>query len=394
MHVQVPLLGGSHLLSALGMPVEGMTRALRRFSGELDELADGFAAQTAGLTPQTLGRMLYSGQVPPPGGMPGPNMGRCSAGRSYSPPREIDFSASSEGVAPWGCARAGMCCAATEGFLRENPYARQNVEMALGGRILPGGFNDGRMFVQRFAPGYFPSGGQANTAANTAYGMINDFNQAAARVGVTGPGTAKGAMLGGLANVFGGMNGAPQQYGASQYGGGAGAMSAPVGRGSPGAMSGLGAMGGTRGGAMGGPMGGGTYMPGGRPVYAGPGSLGAMSGILSDPALTVEDKVTLFLMQIMKRMDNEIEQQMNYVNQLQNQGGRRGQAGGAGGGDPNAAAATAAGLEPGGSDSSIDVETIKLKRLIDKRSQMFDMLRQIVDKYNETAKGIIQSMGR
>ena len=33
-------------------------------------------------------------------------------------------------------------------------------------------------------------------------------------------------------------------------------------------------------------------------------------------------------------------------------------------------------------------------RMIDKRSQMFDMLRQIIDKYNQTAKGIIDSMGR
>ena len=44
--------------------------------------------------------------------------------------------------------------------------------------------------------------------------------------------------------------------------------------------------------------------------------------------------------------------------------------------------------------TSIDVETLKLKRLIDKRSQMFDMLRQIIDRYNETAKGIIDSIGR
>lgn len=43
---------------------------------------------------------------------------------------------------------------------------------------------------------------------------------------------------------------------------------------------------------------------------------------------------------------------------------------------------------------SIDIETMKLKRQIDKRSQMFDMLRQIIDKYNETAKGIIDSIGR
>ena len=43
---------------------------------------------------------------------------------------------------------------------------------------------------------------------------------------------------------------------------------------------------------------------------------------------------------------------------------------------------------------SIDVETMKLKRMIDKRSQMFDMLRQIIDKYNQTAKGVIDSIGR
>ena len=43
---------------------------------------------------------------------------------------------------------------------------------------------------------------------------------------------------------------------------------------------------------------------------------------------------------------------------------------------------------------SLDVETMKLKRLIDKRSQMFDMLRQIIDKYNRTAQDIIDSMGR
>jgi len=45
-------------------------------------------------------------------------------------------------------------------------------------------------------------------------------------------------------------------------------------------------------------------------------------------------------------------------------------------------------------DASIDGETMKLKRLIDKRSQRFDILRQIIDKYNETARGIIDSMHR
>jgi len=109
-----------------------------------------------------------------------------------------------------------------------------------------------------------------------------------------------------------------------------------------------------------------------------------VSGVLNDPSLTVEDKVTLMIMLIMKKMDQDIEKQAQEINKLQQQqqkqgGGGKGGKGGGGG---------------GGGDKSIDVETMKLKRLIDKRSQMFDMLRQIIDKYNQTAKGIIDSMGR
>src|SRR5262249_168686 len=48
----------------------------------------------------------------------------------------------------------------------------------------------------------------------------------------------------------------------------------------------------------------------------------------------------------------------------------------------------------GASSSNIDVETQKLKRMIDKRSLMFDILRPIIDKYNETQKGMIQSLPR
>lgn len=43
---------------------------------------------------------------------------------------------------------------------------------------------------------------------------------------------------------------------------------------------------------------------------------------------------------------------------------------------------------------SIDVETMKLERMIQKRSQLFNMLNQIMEKYDATAKGIIQSLGR
>ncbi len=44
--------------------------------------------------------------------------------------------------------------------------------------------------------------------------------------------------------------------------------------------------------------------------------------------------------------------------------------------------------------SSIDIETKKLERMIQKRSQLFEMLKGIMEKYDATAKGIIQSLGR
>ncbi|MEO1335803.1 MAG: hypothetical protein AAFV29_09160, partial [Myxococcota bacterium] len=48
----------------------------------------------------------------------------------------------------------------------------------------------------------------------------------------------------------------------------------------------------------------------------------------------------------------------------------------------------------GNSQSSIDVESQKLNRLVTKRQQMFDITRSIIDKYTETAKNQIQSLGR
>ena len=83
------------------------------------------------------------------------------------------------------------------------------------------------------------------------------------------------------------------------------------------------------------------------------------------PGLSAEDKATSTLLTQMKKLDDDILEQTSRIQALQN--------------------AQSAG-------QSIDVETMKLKRLIDKRSQMYDTLRQIIDKYNVTAKGIIDSM--
>ncbi len=132
----------------------------------------------------------------------------------------------------------------------------------------------------------------------------------------------------------------------------------------------------------------GAYRPGMLPTQQGMGTLNQMfpqpglGGLgqnygapnpalsaLSDPSLTVEDKVALTLMMVMNQMDKEIEGQTQKIQALQGQGGQAGQ-------------------------SSIDVESMKLNRLVTKRQQMFDTLRSIIDKYNETAKNTIQSMGR
>ena len=95
-------------------------------------------------------------------------------------------------------------------------------------------------------------------------------------------------------------------------------------------------------------------------------------------------------MLIMKKADDDIKRQTQYINSVQQQQARGpDQTGwdGSGGvlGNPMG----------GGNDSpSIDVETMKLSRMVEKRGQMFDTLRQIIDRYNQTAKSMIESIGR
>ena len=136
-----------------------------------------------------------------------------------------------------------------------------------------------------------------------------------------------------------------------------------------------------------GPVGGGTahYQNGGHD---------SIQAIWNDPSLTVEDKTVLMLMMIMKKMDKEIEKQSKYIEQIQSKSKKSGKGGKGGKGGLFGGGKGKGGGGGGKNSPSVDVETIKLKRLIDKRGQMFDMLRQIIDKYNETAKNVIQSIGR
>lgn len=100
------------------------------------------------------------------------------------------------------------------------------------------------------------------------------------------------------------------------------------------------------------------------------GDTSDVSRIFADPSLTVEDKIALVLSAIMKNMDKDIEAQAQHIANLQN------------------------GTNGGAKNPSIDVEVSKLERLTTKRAQLFDSLKNILQKYDQTAKGIIDSIGR
>lgn len=331
-----------------------------------------------------------------------------------------------------------------ERTIRRNPAARAQFEQAIGGRIVDfGDKKDGVFTVERFPQAAAPIPGHAhNPAANNVLSLFGGMESAvmaqAAQVAAMQGG---GNFMGGAGALLGG---------GALLGAGAGALSGLI----PGLMMGNPFMGLVAGGLSGVLMGGMGALSGGMGVMGGVGQamtgmgsgwmpgfghLGgvgmgswnpmAMPGrtnntnpiyekmhqaqvasVLHDPSLSVEDKVTLMIMLIMNKMDKDIERQAQYINAIQQQQSNRGQMGGmlgmVGGVAGTVFGGPVGGMLGGqlggmlgggmGNDSgpSIDVETMKLKRMIDKRSQMFDMLRQIIDKYNETAKGIIQSIGR
>ncbi|MBI4821242.1 MAG: hypothetical protein HY791_33590 [Deltaproteobacteria bacterium] len=388
------LVGGAHFMQALGVRmVEDFVdrvNTLQDAAGEtLADLAGGFQ-QCSGMGAGALAGLLSGGGVPQAGAMPMPNMGGCPCAGSYAPPARVDFGASAPGssfMERLGNRRAG---AKLERFLKQNPFARQQVEMMLGGKIIPDGRNDGKLTVQPFPPGHFPAGGQQNAAAFSALGMLGDIanaaNGLAQQLGLPGlpmgqaggpfPGMYNTMMLGALANAAGAYNAGVAQ-----------GMQAGVQ-----AASGSGVQRPSLGLAPGGP--GKPNQPAGEE-----GSPDEIAKLMNDPSLTVEDKVTLMLMQICKKMDKDIEKQSQYINKIQQQQGQKGGGagnikGGGGGGGGGAGGAGGAGGGGGDSAPSIDVETLKLQRMVTKRQQMFDMLKAIIDKYNETAKGVIQSMGR
>ena len=266
-----------------------------------------------------------------------------------------------------------------ERVLRNDPFARSAFEQAVGGRIVDfGGANDGKFTIERAAPNPYAQalgGGALGPLASQLGSIYQQMNQ-----GVPGGGIGPGGLGGNplqnlLLNGFTGiasqlMNGGPfnpnaallggQQPFAS-YNGGIQGMPPLFGQGQ----------------ASWNPLAQPGKIQGGNAQAEGAHSAQVHS-VLSDPSLTMEDKIMLALMLICSKMDVDIKRQTEYLNQLQNQQGAR-KGGGKGG-------------KAGGGEKSIDLETKKLERMITKRSQLFDTLGKIMERYDQSAKNVIQSM--
>ena len=287
-----------------------------------------------------------------------------------------------------------------ERLLRTNPNARAAFESQVGGKIVA--FERRGMKVQRLRtsnPGNVSTPAQANLPATTAMGALAQMEQAilsqARRVAAIQGQAANG---GGQSNPTYGyaLSGLSQANGQATYssalgGGGTGSWN-------PNAMPGR--------------------INNTNPLHE-KAHQSEVQSILEDPSLTIEDRVTLMLMTVSNKMSDDIQRQAQYVNSIQqqqsnrsgksaplgkssgmSQGGLAGLPGmgtavsgmnGLGGGLGFPASQVGG---PANASPSVDVETMKLKRMIDKRNQMFDILRSIIDKYNETAKNIITSIGR
>jgi hypothetical protein len=385
------LRGGTHFLNGLGAGTDFLHQLEELQELQLlHELGDSFQRAAGGISPNMLASMLQNGSIAGPLMMPGPNMGNCNCPHNYAMPQMVDFGASPapsfSAASLYQRAQGSMF----ERFLKSNPFARQQVEMAMGGRIMPDGVDDGRMAIMPFGNGHFPAGGAQNNSFAQAAQIFAQMGRGGSPLDqLTGGGHSQfhGMMLNALSSLFGSM-------GQGQVTQQAGSAIQSVNGQSP-FVDWFGPPGNPQLNGQGQGAGfnaNGPFQPGqvgqNQEQFGLSESDGSdISGVLNDKSLTVEDKVTLMIMLIMQKMDKDIEKQAQEINKLQQQQSKQG--GGGGGGKGGGKGGGGGG---GGSDKSIDVETMKLKRLIDKRSQMFDMLRQIIDKYNQTAKGIIDSM--
>jgi len=384
---------------AIGYAIDSMP-LIGSSTGQLQNMMDMYMETALGrgtgpmerLMMQNMGMGMGMGMMGMPFAMPAPGMmmpgmaPMCGCGYAGGGIQEVDMGMGSTNIpflsrlfSPTRRMAGNM-----EAMLRSNPMARASFEAQMGGRIVDFGFrNDGKFKIQRFAPGFNPGMMGMNPAAMSGLGYFAGMQHSV--MGTMG-GMGMGMPMFGGGSMFG------NPFMAMTMGGLGNVMGMTSGAGG-GYLDNSGALGG-RGMGSWNPL----AMPGRinntNPYYENAHQAQTAS-LLADPSLTVEDKVTLLIMLIMNKMDKDIENQAQYINSIQQQQSSRGSQGKAGGKGNMVGNNGPFGASTGDDSSpSIDVETMKLKRMIDKRGQMFDMLRQIIDKYNETAKGIIQSIGR
>lgn len=96
-----------------------------------------------------------------------------------------------------------------------------------------------------------------------------------------------------------------------------------------------------------------------------------VDGIFGDASLSQTDKLAIFLYAVLAALAQDEQDQAKSVGDLINQKG---------GGDTI-----------GGNSKTVDVETMKLGRITDKRSQMLDLVEKIIEKRNESVDKVNQS---
>jgi len=105
----------------------------------------------------------------------------------------------------------------------------------------------------------------------------------------------------------------------------------------------------------------------------------ARQDILSDPSLGIEEKIQLLLESITESTDNEMLGVMGEMDRLAKQKADLK--------DPN-------GKEAQDAARSMEKLQLRLQKLVERRKQMFDLMSNMSEKFNEMAKTAIQNMAR
>lgn len=103
----------------------------------------------------------------------------------------------------------------------------------------------------------------------------------------------------------------------------------------------------------------------------GPAEQEKLSRLMEDPGLTMEDRLTLLLTEIMQGMDRQIREQADKIQAIQQ-------------GDRTAV--------QGGEAPGVDREAAKLEKLTDTRSQVFNTLKSLIESQDASARSVLESM--